>query len=441
MPRVMNLIDKIRTKLLSDRTNSIEWLLILLLGFAYVLLAICYAEPVVNPDGHGYLLLAERIRHFDLTGYDGIRTPVYPALLALTNNLRLAVYIQLLMHVVSLYLIYKIIVISTSKQLMALAGALIYAGNPPVLIYARSIQTETITSFLLVLSLYHLVSFVFLEKKYSDFLACFWGALAGLCRPLFLFYPFFIIVLLFFVRRRPLFVNGIYLFLIIMIYVPWLTVNYLNLKQATFTSLAGYNLSNTVADYIEPKKDQYEFERRVFVEKREELVKRTGSSSMTAFHTIPIILKENKYKYHELSVVFRNIAIDTIAEHPMLYFRTAFKGFTKFWNPLEDRELFSLHKMLPNLSRLVQLVINLIFLVSPLLLWRKYVLERTKSCRFFLFLWIYVLSVAVIQCLAEHGENYRYSTPTYSFVIIFAISQLHFLRLKVMDSRSSLSGT
>lgn len=71
-----------------------------------------YQSISIFPDSQGYLDLSELLLNFNLSGYDGTRSPGYPLLLSFAGGtLWIAVFFQLLIGIASMVALYKILLI------------------------------------------------------------------------------------------------------------------------------------------------------------------------------------------------------------------------------------------------------------------------------------------------------------------------------------------
>lgn len=394
------------------------------------------SNPILNPDSNGYIDLAKRIANFNIHGYSGERTPVYPFVLAILNDYDYVVYFQIFLVVATLFLTYKIIEIFTKSQLMSFIGILFYSLNPTVLIYIRSIQTEVITTFLVVLSILFFALFNFYDRYKYILLSILFAGLAGLCRPIFSLLPIAILLFLIIIhkpaKQNKFLTVLLSSLLVVAIYSPWLAVNYFNTGRLTLTTLSGFNLTNPVSNCITLQNDEYFKERLVYTRERQKQIVSTGSSVHTIWKVIPKLLNENTYP--ELSSKFAKISLKSIAQNPLCYLKNVSNAFIKFWNSLDDRDLTALNKIIPNLSRFFHLLINILFLFLTF-----FFIVMTKRIKIYLdktmiLIWLFILSIAFGQALIEYGENFRYSFPVIPLVMIFTISSLFLIYNKKKEN-------
>ena len=110
-------------------------------------------RPKLTPDSPTYLALAHQIGSLNLVGNPGIRTPGYPLLLlALGYSQTAAWIVQAVLGLATSLLIYSLIRRLGGSSVSALLGAAFYAINLSVVADERQVMTETLTSFLLVVT-------------------------------------------------------------------------------------------------------------------------------------------------------------------------------------------------------------------------------------------------------------------------------------------------
>ncbi len=137
-------------------------------------------------------------------------------------------FFQALLHAVSAWLIYKTsqIIFSDSekKRKIGLLAAGVFGFYPDLIEISAMLMTETLYLFLICLALY--VFFLYFVKL-KGYLAVLLGIAAGLAvlaRPPFLF--LLPIVLFYPVSKRKFFHAGLFLFALVLIFLPWTIRNY-----------------------------------------------------------------------------------------------------------------------------------------------------------------------------------------------------------------------
>ncbi|MCH7754210.1 glycosyltransferase family 39 protein [candidate division KSB1 bacterium] len=212
---------------------------------------------LTNTDSIQYWQIAENILNhssFSLSNTQPItpdhsRTPFYPLFISLLKWLGLDVagiiFIQILVSAATclmvILLTYKLV---GSWKPAYLAGAIV-AVDIPSIVYANSLLTETVFTFLLTLSILFFVLHFKEPEKISPLLIS--GALMGLsilCRPISAFLPLFIVLLFFIFSKRPkiylLKRASLYLTLCFVVVSPWLVRNQFVFGTPILTTM-GYN--------------------------------------------------------------------------------------------------------------------------------------------------------------------------------------------------------
>lgn len=180
---------------------------------------------------------------------DHSRTPLYPLFISFLKWLGLSVQgiiffqisVSALTCLIVIFLTYKLL---GSWKSAYLAGAIV-AFDIPSIVYSNSLLTETVFTFLLTLSILFLVLHFKEPEKISSLLIS--GVLVGLsilCRPISIFLPLFIVLLIFTFSQRPKFYlfkrASLYLILCFVVVSPWLVRNQIVLGTPILSTM-GYN--------------------------------------------------------------------------------------------------------------------------------------------------------------------------------------------------------
>ena len=212
---------------------------------------------LTNTDSIQYWQIAENILNhasFSLSSTppllpDHSRTPLYPLLISFLKwpglGVQGIIFFQILVSAATclmvIILTYKL---QESWKPAYLAGAIV-AFDIPSIVYSNSLLTETVFTFLLILSLLFLVIYFKEPEKISSLLIS--GTLMGLsilCRPISVFLPLFILFLFFIFPKRPkiylLKRASLYLTLCFVVVSPWLVRNQFVFGTPILTTM-GYN--------------------------------------------------------------------------------------------------------------------------------------------------------------------------------------------------------
>lgn len=206
----------------------------LILRLSVLLIAWSHPERTLTNDSPSYIEPAQYLlRDAVYTHPSALRTPVYPLFLAVIyglfgENQFYVVLAQVLLGLLTLYLTYKL-----SNELFPaqknLAGILFLAWGSESILSPFYVMTETLFTFLLVCTLLAVLAY-FRSSKYSWLVVC--GALSGLailCRPIAVYFPGMILLLLMWEHRQKpagwLKAGAIYISVALFIVVPWVVRN------------------------------------------------------------------------------------------------------------------------------------------------------------------------------------------------------------------------
>ena len=403
--------------------------------FAFVVLAVAtriavwtFSGPIILDDSATYLELADQIRHLDFSNYSGIRTPGYPLLMIAAGMNTHTVWIfQSVIGVLTGALVFSLVSDWTkSKGAGCIAGG-VQTLNPFQLLPEATVLTETLTAFLLTLSLY-LATRAF--DSHSRVVHLSLGSTLGLVvltRPLFLaVIPVYATVLWF---GRPgisghernfsaLWAAGPTVFLL----AAWVAFNSIMLGYPGLTTLTGYNLVQHTGAFFELAPDQWEPLRSIFLRYRDLL----GTHTMAIWAAHPDMRMETGYSFSELSLRLTAMSLDLIVSHPLRYIASVGYSLIQFWIPFAWWHLRTYPG--PLQGYLAKYVLAGAALLMGLELWTPVALVFLWRRRPIRPVWnLIMLTCGVIifidvaQALIERGENFRYSAPIQPFVVAVAV--------------------
>ena len=404
--------------------------------------------PVAYNDTPSYRRLAEAILNGG--GYDGTRTPGYPAFLALLGADRSVYLVQLILGLlittVFFYLGWRI----THRPILGAAAALAHSFNLGQLFFEANLITETLSTFWVALAL--LGAFFWFERpaqpRYStrSILLAFGigltSALAALTRPLFIYLP---VLLVFFIGLCEFVrVPGLSLLRrlrscwppVLAILVPaglliggW--VYYINSTYGmlSLSTMNGYHLMQHTGIFFEYAPDQYADLRDVYLQYRAERIRQYGTQGNTIWDAIPAMQKVSGLSFYDLSRTLSTISIQLILQHPDLYLRNCLEGWWMFWRApfyWSDQQVLlpwlkTALKSLVLLERALLVGMNLLFVGISIvaLAWRK--LRKGIGFDTRPFFWgllaANIWSASVVQTLLDHGDNPRFLVPLQSWVV------------------------
>ena len=184
--------------------SGIAWLPVVV-GVAIIerLVAILVYQPVAYSDTPSYRRLADTVLQ-GFANYDGTRTPGYPVFLALTGTDQRAWLLQLFLGFLSSLLFFYIGWQLTHQAWFGGVIALAHTLNLGQFFFESNLLTESLTTFLLVLTTAGVLVWLAYPKFRTVWLAFLIGVVSSACllvRPLFIYLPFFLILYLWLATR------------------------------------------------------------------------------------------------------------------------------------------------------------------------------------------------------------------------------------------------
>lgn len=241
-------------------------LLIILLLAAITRLTLLSAILIKNPDGiyvhdsYGYWNIGYNVTHNGVFSQsenfpfdpDYYRTPVYPLFITFAELIGpegiTIIILQIIVAVLTCYFVFKIAHLLTNNSFISNIAALIVAVDLPSIALSNLVLTETLFTFLMVLSFFFLIRY-FQNEKMSDLL--FTGVFSGLlilCRPIAFFIPFLFLVFISyrsFRRMNELFKQLIvYSGIVLLTLTPWLVRNKVVFGHYFLSVIREHNLLN-----------------------------------------------------------------------------------------------------------------------------------------------------------------------------------------------------
>jgi len=313
-------------------------LLLRLLLFSVILLF--NTGGFIQTDSHEYLNIAENLITKAAFSQsvdeplvpDGRRTPVYPLFIALFRlagfNLAAIIFIQLILSVFSCFLAFKITYWFTENYKSSIFACLIVAIDIPTIVYANIILTETLFTSLFLISIFFLVRYLKddREKILILILSGIFLGLSILCRPISLFFPVVMVVLLLLFQSRnfKLFLIKIPLFLlaVIITLAPWLLRNQIVLGAPILSTISSTNMLHYRAAGVYAVKEKVSFN-----EAQKELKKLAESTFTGNRDEHPL-----DYKRHEAK-----LGAGIILDNPLYYIKNNISSAANlFLSPLRS---------------------------------------------------------------------------------------------------------
>lgn len=207
-------------------------------------------SQVIAGDAVLYQILAKQILyHFSFAG-NQMRTPGYPAFLAIIYFFVgfkpwLILLLQILMNCFSIYLIYKITQ-RVFNEVAAVTAAFILAIDPHQILICHFLYPDILFSTLLLITLYILI--VALDKKNTYYFILI-GILIGIniiIKPVMQYFPLaiimFIIIWQKFSWKEKLIKSAVVFLFSILLILPWMYRNYEKFNHFSMCSISGLSL-------------------------------------------------------------------------------------------------------------------------------------------------------------------------------------------------------
>jgi len=309
------------------------------------LVVVADAERIISdPDSIGYYRLAENLRQHGLFSRcerpplipDNVITPVYPFFLAMflsiaRGSLWIIPVAQGVINSLAAGLVFKMGERLFSRRAGFIAG-ICYALDTSALIHTFSILTESLFTFLFLLANFFLVKYIQQISFKNLALAATLFGLATLCRPVGLYYPVVVVVILLctVAAAFPTRVKNVALFVLLFILAlsPWLIRNKLTFGIANLTSIQGNNLLLMNVAHLKAAQEGIPFaaaERRLEAE-ADSLLLAQGISTeklKLEYHGKPYGHQINDPKQAR---VYQKLAVEKIMASSLLYLRVHLTG-------------------------------------------------------------------------------------------------------------------
>lgn len=422
-------------------------------GVAYRLLLYFFINDKVLlvGDSDSYIFLAEKMKDFDFTGYNGERSPGYPLLIFLASgSLQLTVVYQHLLGIIASVFIYKSLLNFNLTSKLSLWITLFSQCFFNVYFFETAILTETLSLFLIVL-VFYAFSKKFLENT-SFRTDLVFGLLLGfltLVKPFYAFIPFVFYTFIVLREKRISYILNkriIILLFPLMAYFGWSYVNKLNTGYFTSTTYFGLNLAQNCVFFAERTPEKYKWIGIPYAKHREILISNGESNPSMAIWSA---YNEGEYDYRkmpfaDLSGELGNYAIQTIQQNPKEYLnQVVTRSWFDFWRPTlpyyEDKIDPDKKPVLQKLWFIQRKIFNLIkfgfLLLVPVY---TFIFFKNRKVTAELVAVTLVFSVSVLQGLITYGTNSRYSFP-FEFIMIAILAV--FIKNNLFPSKNETAPT
>jgi len=389
-------------------------------------------------DSKSYLSLAKSINEektfvrqefLNQNSVETVRTPGYPIFLSLFSNNKNVVYVQNFLHIISAFLVYKIIEKRTSN-IFAVIFMLLYLFNPLLISLSQLILTETLSIFLI-----NVLLFLLLERDKVVLLSIIISILP-LIRPAFL-----IVVLGFVIFNKIIFKNleikkrFLILFLIISPSLFWIQRNYELTDQIIFSSITGMNLLEDTASGImainEDIRNNESFLEVVDIRYDEKRYWSQVLRNEVDLGDISRVVSNAPGRNpHEVANAYQSYAIKIIFKYPMETSVLVMRAF--LYNTLEPGD--QIYNSILNLNKLNFLYYFMIVINAFLTLITIFSILKTikNKEKFAIEIILYMLMLSPLLLLAT--PNGRFGSILFSTAIIICAKYLGNLDLRFVKT-------
>lgn len=427
------LLKKLDRGLVLFDKNPVTGLLIVAIITHVISVFLLGFEVVEYGDSEGYLELAKRLQTMNFHNYQFERTPGYSLLIQLLGmNLNFLVLVQYVIGFLATVLFFKIVKALFKKPRVSILIALIPSFITNYYYYERAVLTETLSLFLFVWVVY-----LFCVRKDSIRNLLYTGIVCAflmMTRTLFLYLaPLAALIYLYENRKESnLFLLKRFVVLVgptVFCFVLWSGMNKAATGNFALTSFFGINLAQTSVSFF----DKYEGERS---EIKEIYVKHILETDLdvtkTKKHAIwaayEELLVETGYDLPELSNVLGDMSKELIINNFDQYLVQVVISFKDFWKNdlywLEDGKNSFVGKtfvLWRRASRAVQLLINVLFIVSFVYYSYRFLFYKESKNRLVVFVLLAVMAGSILQALVVYGDNARFSFPFYSMITLLSV--------------------
>lgn len=423
------------------RLGGDGWLLALLAIGVAMRLPIWFAyESIPLGDTSDYLDVADAFRRLDFSGYDAHRPPLYPVMLALLGLQERAVWlVQAALGLVSSVLFYVLARSRTGRRGWAFVAALPGSLFLNLLFMETSVLTETLSRFLLALSLFLLLQ----GARRACSSRVYWAAtgvatvLVGFSHPLFLFLllPYGAFLFLAPLHDADGWRNriGRSLAFGVPMVLAVAALSIFNQRVAGYlgpTSMTGFNLVNHSGAFIEHADERYAVIRDTYLPYRALGLDSTETGSQTIWRAQDELVAKTGWSFVEMSKELTAMSVDLFRRHPRLYLSHVLESWRAFWLlPIYwhvDRiEPAWFSRVLQAVWKVEKLVgVMLLLLLVPQVLFVTLSAWRGRLWRYWseeIMLLSTVLLTSVLQALVDYGQNPRYLLVVFSILFYLPV--------------------
>lgn len=403
-------------------------------------------QPIAYGDTPSYMRLAKALALFSLKRYDGTRVPGYPAFLAVLNFNPESVWLaQLIIGWIISLILFWMTWKTTEKPWLGLLVGGLYNLIPGQFLFEANLLSETLSTFLVIVSFGCLVYFTKSNNKTASGLAAFgmgiMAGLAGIVRPAFFILPVWLLPFVWFAKSNKH--ASRFLFTILFCIPPalilggWLGYMYTTFHVISPDAMGGYHMIQHTGIFFEYLPDEDALIRDTYLKYRDAQIAERGVQANAIWEAIPEMSEVTGLSFYGLSRELQRLSMKLIAAHPKLYLRNVAKGWIDFWKaPVywkpEAVKIGLMRTVLSGLAFLgrgLSVLANLLFLViSGLTLIGRNMRRKFGIDRYVLATGGFVWLISIIQAFMDHGDNPRFLMPLQMlviYVVVLILDHLH----------------
>lgn len=419
-------------------SKNLKLLITIEILFRLVLFLIFYTSVTIYPDSEGYLDLAKRLSNFDLSNYNGLRSPGYPLLISFVNsNLYAVLFIQFGLGIVTSVFQYKTLIHLNFTKRNSLIITLFIGSFLNVFFFETCILVETFVLFLMSAFVYLLSKTPFQNQSLKfDFLMSFILGYLVFIKSFYIFIPFLLLFWLVLNRLnfKSIFLKGFVILIFPMLsFLGWSYVNKVNIGQFSSSGISGLYLAQNCVYFAEESSKEFDWISKPYVAYREKSIRENRDVAMAIWYAY----EDGAYDEYNLSLPqfsaeLGKFAKATIKENPFAYLKQVVtKSWFDFWKPTINWNYDGF-----NFNYASKILFGVWFLQSVLMVLIKagfififcFQLVQFMKSRKLVFEFLLssiIFSASILQALATYGTNNRFSFP---FEFMMIISVVYFLK-------------
>jgi 4-amino-4-deoxy-L-arabinose transferase-like glycosyltransferase len=410
-----------------------------------LLTLLLYCHVTLFPDSDGYIELCERLLNFNISGYQGERSPGYPILLFLAHsNLAIAIAMQIVIGAATGVFVYKTLQVLGFGKQSSLIITLVLNSMIHVIFYDFAILTENLTLFLITVSFYYIFELFngVISLKNIIMLGILLGYLV-LTKPFYIFLPFLIYGLytLKDFRFNRIFNKQLLLIILpLLSFLGWSYVNKLNTGYFVSTTYYGINISQNCVYFAENVPEKYRVISNVYVKHRDIAIKEDKDVAMSIWFAYSELREKTGLSFVDLSYQLSEFSKAAIKQNPSAYAKQVLVSWKDFWETdiywnYEDFNFKYANKGALAIWYIERTLLQILKIIFVLLIpYHIFLFFRNRKITPQLIIVTVVFSASLLQAMATYGTNSRFSYPFEFLMIITIILTFKPQLKKVYDS-------